>query len=177
MCRLAGSGRKHDLFIRIHPLSLKDTSEYLGCHYSMHTRWFTKTWKSWFWVHFLALFPWKKHFLFKVAGSGRKVIIWPEMDIWGTVGLFCTEIRYLNMFWKDLGKIEKNRFLKFWFVGHHTMNIEISIFRPNIGHMILEAPLNTLDLFSNQNVAGTEPSFDFYNELCDFWKKVKNCDF
>ena len=99
------------------------------------------------------------------------------MDIWGTVGLFCTEIRYLNMFWKDFGKIEKIRFLKFWFVAHHTMNIEISIFRPNIGHMILEAPLNTLDLFSNQNVAGTEPSFDFYNELCDFWKKVKNYDF
>ena len=72
MCRLAGSGRKHDLFIRIHPLSLKDTSEYLGCHYSMHTRWFTKTWKSWFWVHFLALFPWKKTFFVQ---SGRK---WPE---------------------------------------------------------------------------------------------------
>ena len=57
------------------------------------------------------------------------------------------------------------------------MNIEISIFRPNIGHMILEAPLNTLDLFSNQNVHVTETSFDFYNELGDFWKKVKNCDF
>ena len=54
---------------------------------------------------------------FKVAGSVRTVIIWPGMSIWGIVGLFCTEIRYLNIFWKDFKKFEKKSIFEILICG------------------------------------------------------------
>ena len=87
---------------------------------------------------------------FKVAGSVRKVIIWPEMGTWGAVDTFCTDIRYLNMFWANLGKFEKNRFLKFWIKNFQQIWPKISNFRPIIGQITLGLGRIPLKLFPNK---------------------------
>ena len=88
---------------------------------------------------------------FKVAGSVRKMDIWPEMGPWGVLEPFCTRNRYLKSFRSNFKSFWKNRF--FWlfhlwdhpkygrriFYGSRIFDIEIST-GPNISY-----------LFPNQN--------------------------
>ena len=49
--------------------------------------------------------------------------IWTEIDPWGVLKPFCTEIWYLIMFLKHFGKIEKNRFWKKKFSDHASTKL------------------------------------------------------
>ena len=150
MWHLAGSDRKHDLYIGVYSLVPKDTSEYLGCHYSMHISWFRKSWKSWFWVFFLAVFPCKNDFF---IWSGRKC---PESYYMaGNGDPRCRRlILHQNLISKhvsnEIWEIRKNRFSKFLIMIFRQIWPTISHFQPIIGQITLGLGRIPLKLFPNK---------------------------
>ena len=54
---------------------------------------------------------WAENSIFDTpAGIGRNDDIWPEMDSWGVLELFCTRKRHLNSFRSNFRTFWKNRF-------------------------------------------------------------------
>ena len=103
---------------------------------------------------------WAENSIFDTpAGIGRNDDIWPEMDSWGVLELFCTRKRHLNSFRSNFRIFWKNRFFGDFDLWDHQKWTRRIFYGSRNFDPAMKIGLDTSKLFPNKNVAGNETLF------------------
>ena len=87
---------------------------------------------------------------FKVAGSVRKMDIWPEMGPWGVLEPFCTRNRYLKSFRSNFKSFLKNRFIWLFHMWDHPKYDRRIFYGPGKSDIEISTGPKTSKLFPPQ---------------------------
>ena len=87
---------------------------------------------------------------FKVAGSVRKMDIWPEMGPWGVLEPFCTRNRYLKSFRSNFKSFLKNRFFWLFHLWDHPKYDRRIFYGPGKSDIEISTGPNTSKLFQKK---------------------------